>query len=122
MDATKNFSPEEFECKCCGKEVMDQGFIERLQKAREIARVPFKINSGYRCVKYNKKIGSSITSSHIIGHAVDIRAVFPSRRFSIINGLLKSGFMRIGIGENFVHVDDDRAKPWGVIWAYPKKE
>ena len=31
------------------------------------------INSGYRCVELNKRLGGSNTSQHIFGQAVDIR-------------------------------------------------
>jgi hypothetical protein len=53
----QHFNIEEFACHCCGKIAMDEAFLARLEKAREIAGVPFKITSGYRCPKHNAVVG-----------------------------------------------------------------
>lgn len=43
-----------------------------LDKAREHFKKPIHINSGYRCLELNNKIGGSKTSSHLKGEAADI--------------------------------------------------
>ncbi len=115
------FSTGEFACPCCRGNKASFALIERLDIARSIARVPFSINSGYRCPTHNKQVGGKPTSSHLKGLAADIRAVHASERFAIVRGLLAAGFTRIGIGKDFVHVDIDTDKPQNLIWTYYDK-
>ena len=114
----RHFIYSEFRCKCCGENLMKHETILRLDAAREYAGVPFKINSGYRCFDHNQEVGGSETSSHRWGHAVDIAAPTAYDRFQIVQGLIKAGFNRIGIGSTFVHADDDPEKPNFVMWTY----
>ena len=100
----KYFKRSEFKCKCCEVELMDDAFLLKLDKAREISGVPYNINSGYRCVKHNLEIGST-SNNHTSGKAVDIKATTGQERLHILSGLIKSGFKRIGIAKNFIHVD-----------------
>lgn len=118
MQITKNFSDYEFACPCCGRFKMDKDFIEQLQKARDSAQIPFVITSGYRCENYNRKVKGSSNSSHLVGRAVDIEASSSLTRFLVVYGLTMAGFKRIGIGKNFVHVDNDPEKPFETMWLY----
>ena len=74
----KHFELSEFDCPC-GKctASMDGEFLDALDEARELAGVPFSINSGYRCIEHNKSVGGSKTSSHMLGVAA-ISAATPS--------------------------------------------
>lgn len=113
------FKDSEFACKCgCKEAKMDEDFVKRLDKAREFAGIPFKINSGYRCAKHNKAVKGSPTSSHLAGLAVDISATTSASKFAIVNALLDVGFTRIGVGNSFVHVDADTSKVQNVLWTY----
>jgi len=114
----KHFDRTEFECPCCGKCVMNEIFVGRIDAARSIADIPFRVNSGYRCAAHNEAVGGVGNSSHIAGHAVDIRCGSSMVRFKILSALIACGFRRIGIGENFIHVDDDTSKLEDVIWTY----
>jgi uncharacterized protein YcbK (DUF882 family) len=125
MDWSKinHFKPNEFFCKCCGKQAMNEKFILALDKARTIAEgldknVKFVITSGYRCLKHNRNVGSKDTSSHVIGLAVDIRTTTSRERFIILQALLLAGFTRIGIAKTFIHVDLDAGKAQSVCWDY----
>jgi len=118
MQLTRNFSDDEFRCPCCGKEEMSPAFVERLQIARDIADIPFRINSGWRCENRNSDVGGVVDSSHMAGHAVDIRASDSHTRFVIDGALRMVGFRRIGVRKTFIHVDDDVSKPQGVMWLY----
>ena len=51
--------------------LMDATFLAMLDSAREIAGIPFKINSAYRSESHNRKVGGKSTSSHLVGKAVD---------------------------------------------------
>jgi len=102
---------------------MDKDFLSMLDNARDIAKTPFKITSGYRTKEHNiaiyKKLGKNpIESSHLKGLACDIACSDSRARFLIINALLEAGFTRIGIANNFIHVDSDCEKSQNVIWTY----
>jgi len=109
----------EFDCKCCGENKMTLGTFHKFLAAREIAKVPFIINSGYRCEKRNAETpGSKPTSSHPKGLAADIRCLDSWNRWKIIFALKDAGFLRIGIRKDFIHADIDEEKQPGVLWLY----
>jgi len=115
-----NFKQKEFACKCgCGAAAMHPSFILRLQEAREISIYPYSITSGFRCRQHNLDEGAKETSSHTRGCASDIAAKESYKRFRIVSGLLLAGFKRIGIGKDFIHVDEDPEKPEEMLWLYP---
>lgn len=100
----------------CGN--MDNNFLHKLDNARNIAGLPFIINSAYRSPEHNAKIGGSPNSSHLKGLAVDIKCTDSRTRFIIVDALIKAGFNRIGIADSFIHVDLDLDKSNKVIWTY----
>ncbi len=100
---------------------MDLEFMHMLDRARSIAGVPFHINSGYRSKAHNAKVGGVANSPHLGGFAADIRCTGSRHRWQIISALLAVGFNRIGVGQTFVHVDNDPSKDEDVIWTYPNK-
>ena len=99
---------------------MSHEFMLMLVKARDIAKIPFKITSGYRTKKHNKKVGGVENSSHtkIPCEACDIYVADSAARHKILNAVIKAGFNRIGIGKNFVHIDIDSDKTTNLIWTY----
>jgi len=112
---TKHFSNWEFECSCgCEFDQVQIEFIERLQKVRENFG-PLTINSGCRCERHNRKVGGSPDSSHLRGLAADIHCANSLSRFHLLRSLMHAGFQRIGIGQEFIHVDMDRAKPQSLL-------
>lgn len=116
----KYFKDEEFKeaMPPCSLSQMDEVFMKRLDDAREYAGIPFIINSAFRAVEYEKSKGRSGTSQHTKGLAVDIRCVTNAQRFRIVASLLVAGFHRIGIGTNFIHVDDGYPDCEPIIWTY----
>lgn len=75
---TKNFKMEEFRCNCKGKYCtgypvkLDSQLLKNLQKVRTKFG-PTTITSGMRCKQYNNSLaGSSSTSKHMKGKALDI--------------------------------------------------
>ncbi|NIV12142.1 MAG: peptidase M15 [Aliifodinibius sp.] len=112
------FKDEEFKCPCCGKFVISSSLKFKLNHARHIANIPFIITSGYRCLAHNEAIGKSPTSSHLKGHAVDVSVKSSRDRYKILEGAIHAGFNRIGIGKDFIHLDDDLDKDPKVCWDY----
>ncbi len=100
----KYFKLEEFKCHCCGKSNMDAIFLAQIDNARDYAGVPFHINSGYRCEKHNKEVGST-SKNHTSGKAADISCTTGPHRLKIVMGLIRAGFRRIGIRKDFIHAD-----------------
>jgi uncharacterized protein YcbK (DUF882 family) len=100
---------------------MQPEFLKKLDAARGIANVPFKINSGFRTVAKNKLEGGKIDSPHLTGWAADIDLpnTGGSRlRLVIVRALIQAGFNRLGIANGFIHVDCDPTKDKDVIWLY----
>lgn len=120
MKAYQNFNLSEFDSPDepgSGRNMKEE-FMDKLQLARNIADIPFKINSGYRTITRNKKVGGVANSPHLGGWAADISATTSSERFKIVEAAIRAGFNRIGIASNFVHLDCDPNKPKDVIWTY----
>lgn len=122
MKNTAHFKSSEFECPCCGLELMSQSTVNKLEFARLKAGIPFCINSGTRCETHNREIDGATYSPHVpwlgVSYAADIAVSTSADRFKIIDSLLAAGFGRVGIGVNFVHADDDPTKASNVIWLY----
>lgn len=112
------FLEKELACPCCGKNNIQKSFLDRLNRARKIAGIPFCLNSACRCAEHNQLVGGSVASSHVDGIAADIRVVNSTTRFVILTALLRAGFLRIGVGKTFIHADSDRNKTPGVCWVY----
>lgn len=105
------FICKEFECKCgCGLNNISEDFVSRLSKAREIAGIPFIINSACRCETHNKNIGGVVNSSHLKGLAVDIKALTSIDKYKIVSALMSVGFKRILLYKTFIHCDMDYSK------------
>lgn len=97
---------------------MDAEFLGLLDKVREEAGIPLVLNCAYRSREHDIAKGRSGNSAHTKGKAVDIRCSQGSTCFRIVSAALKCGITRIGIGNGFVHLDNDKALPQGVIFNY----
>ena len=115
----KYFTLDEFDCPSLpnsGKN-MDSSFLAKLEEAREIAGIPFKITSGYRTKEHNAEVGGVPNSSHLIGVAADIAVSGGADRYIILSALIKAGFKRIGVAKTFIHCDTDSNKS-NSVWTY----
>lgn len=104
-------------------ENMDARFLSMLGEARELAGLPFVITSGYRTKKHHEaiyeKLGKKPTrSAHLTGNAADIKVSSSGDRFTILKSLILAGFKRIGIADNFIHVDNSNFHTQNLIWKY----
>jgi len=115
----KYFSADEFTCngvECY--DLMSDDLLIKLDLAREIAGIPFNINSSWRDKATNEREGGKPNSAHLRGNAVDISCANSSNRFTIIDACITAGFTRIGIAKTFIHVDVDEDLPNCVTWLY----
>ena len=108
------FSDHELKCECCGRLIIDDIFLFRLNWARHIADFPFIINSGYRCPTHNAEVDSTSTN-HINGKAVDILCTDHNQRYKIIAALISAGILGIGINISYIHGDTNRT--YGATWT-----
>lgn len=120
MITSKYFSESEFK-RCtpsCSLQDMQQATMSKFDTAREIAGIPFVINSSFRSIEWEKKKGRAGTSAHTLGRAIDIRCNSDRNRFLIVDALVKAGFKRIGIAKTFIHADDSPGHSQQIIWLY----
>lgn len=105
-----NFTPKEIACKGDGLIIVDCPSMDALQTLRNVIGKPLIINSGYRSIEYNRKVGGAPNSQHLKGKAFDIRITPQVSREDIKNHAKAAGFKGIGDYDSFVHVDT-REKP-----------
>lgn len=96
---------------------VSQELLTKLDEARELAGIPFIINSAFRSPEHPESIKNP-TSSHIKGLAVDIKATDSRTRAKILISLISVGFDRIGIAKTFIHCDIEKEKANEVVWLY----
>lgn len=107
-----NFLLSEFACHE-GQEVkLDPDLVRKLQALRDKLGRPIIINSGYRTPEYNKKVGGSPNSQHMLGKAADIRVpgMTPEQ---VAKAAEAVGFNGIGLYNTFTHVD---VRGWRARW------
>ena len=115
MRLTKNFKLSEFDCKD-GSEMPSQllpnvvELAESLQQLRNVLNTPIKINSAYRSLEHNSKIGGTNSSQHLFAKAADIvvKGKTPAQVATMIKLLILQGKMKqggIGVYDTFTHYD-----------------
>ena len=128
MKLTDNFWLNEFDCKD-GNQVPDALIdnvcllAEQLQVVRDIVKEPIFINSAYRHTEYNKAIGGSKYSQHLLAKAADITvgSMTPHELWLLLKTLMENGsIINGGLGKynSFNHYDirDNVAR-----WDFTKK-
>jgi uncharacterized protein YcbK (DUF882 family) len=74
MKVSKNFSREEFSCKCgCGFDAVDVELLNTLQQVRDYFGEAVTITSANRCKVHNAKVSGARQSKHVKGIAADIK-------------------------------------------------
>lgn len=93
-----------------------------LDKARDIAGVPFKLTSGLRSPSQNALVGGVNGSEHTLGTGCDILADTSEKRFKILSGAIQAGFTRIGVYNNHLHLGCGQLPtfPQNVVWVIDK--
>lgn len=123
MITAKYFAEREFQ-KCsppCSLQDMDATFMSTLDAIRSVAGIPLVLNSAYRSVAHEKKMGRSGSSSHCKGIAVDIKCTTYANRWKIVTAAKSCGIRRMGIAPTYIHLDMDKDKTQDVIWIYDRQ-
>lgn len=120
-DRYYNFTEDEFRCKdnlfgksgpeFCNRQLHPAGInplvLEGIQFIREYFKQPIIITSPYRCLGYNRSLGSGDSSQHPKGTAVDIQVA--NTRCEEVMGVVEDYFLFTGRGlypdDNFCHLD-----------------
>lgn len=118
FDNAPHFSEREFSRIGCSKSDCYPASLRRLERLRELVGEPLVLTSAYRSVTHERSHGRDGKSAHTLGRAFDISCPSNSLRFKIVSAALQVGFNRIGIGSNFVHVDDSSSHTANRIWTY----
>ncbi|MBO5208472.1 MAG: glycoside hydrolase family protein [Lachnospiraceae bacterium] len=109
----KNFQVKEFRCKDGSDKILvDVDFVkDKLQKIRDHFGAPVTINSAYRTVTYNKKVGGASKSYHMAGQAFDIvvKGKTPAEVARYAQQIGVTGIIQYN---SFVHVDSRNTKYW----------
>ena len=122
MKLTKHFSLKEFACND-GTPVPEQyldnvsDLAANLQTIRDFFNAPVAVNSGYRTLPYNTKIGGAKNSLHLKAMAADItvEGFSASQVHAAIEGLIRVGVLRnggLGRYRTFCHYDIGKARRW----------
>ena len=115
MKMTDHFDSKEFDCQCgCGTGEISTELVNKLEKVRVAYGKGLRVNSGIRCLTHNRSVGSSDTSSHILGLAADMSCTDMESRMKLVT-LFAKYFKRMGIHKDFIHVDVDYDKPGGIF-------
>lgn len=120
MIKSRHFTEEEFN-KCnptCSMQEMKQSTIDKADLVRDLIGQPLFINCAYRSSEHDKRKGRSGTGAHTTGNAIDFRCSNSRDRFKIVQACIDAGFSRIGVAENFIHVDDSFNHDQYVLWTY----
>lgn len=102
---------------------MNKDFMYKLECIRGQTPIPMSINSGWRSVAHNAKVGKAVRSAHTKGRAADIstRGWQPWQRKEFVRVARQYGMQGFGISKTFIHIDDYTTKD-GVrrpqVWLY----
>lgn len=106
-------------------DAVDPILVTQLERMRAAAGVPISIRSGCRCENHNREEGGKDDSAHLtiperkeFCQAADLVAGAGAERFRLLGAAYEAGFVRMGIGRDFLHVDVDPDKPQRVVWLY----
>jgi zinc D-Ala-D-Ala carboxypeptidase len=125
---SEHFSDAELRCKCgCGRNLMREGFMRKLESLRVYLGFPMSVSSAYRCPTHNSSVSSTgLDGPHTTGRAIDI-AVHGSAALKIIGRAKEFGFSGVGVsqkgthGSRFIHLDDldsTSRRPRPHVWSY----
>ena len=127
----QDFTPQEMACKGNSAVLLETESMDTLQRLRHWLDAPMRINSAYRSVEYNRKIGGSPNSQHLHGKAFDVSMIKPAPHDmeKFIELAKAAGFKGIGRYYDaqtkqpiFVHLDTGTPRNWIKFLEAPNVE
>lgn len=106
-----SFQPSEIACRHCGELLVDEAFMDTLQRQRDEAGAPIVLTSAYRCPVWNAMVGGAPLSLHKLGKAGD-QALRGRAITTVETQARRSGFAGFGRYKTFLHADIGRARSW----------
>lgn len=111
IQLSTHFWSKEFSCPCddCKQTLIDKILVSQLEAMRTILGSKLRITSGYRCQDYQDQLAlrgyeTSKNSQHLLGKAADVtNGVSPGHELE--DAARRAGFLAVGVGSNWVHVD-----------------
>ena len=109
---SEHFDSNEMKCKCgCGKTVVKQSLIDRLEKLYDVMNASkIIIHSGYRCPTHSVAVGGYSNDAHTLGFAADCTVYDQNEKPYSVETVAyyaaKIGFGGIGMmNGNSIHLD-----------------
>jgi len=106
------FKPNEIACRGTGKILINEDALAALDNFRSRIGHSISLSSAYRSPYHNSKIGGAPRSSHLKGHAFDVRIQGQDKE--VIRQVAEQcGFKGFGMNyQTFVHIDMGRRRQW----------
>jgi zinc D-Ala-D-Ala carboxypeptidase len=106
------FQPPEVACKGTGQILINEDALGALDNLRTHLGHSISLSSAYRSPYHNAKVGGAPRSSHLEGHAFDVR--LQGRDKEVIRQVAeKVGFKGFGMRyQTFIHIDMGRRRSW----------
>lgn len=122
---SQHFNSSEFDCPCtnCKHTLIDLTMIEQLEKMRDLLGTKLVVTSGFRCPEYQQELKlkgyetAAGVSQHELGRAADVTNGV-ALGLELEEAASKAGFLAIGRGKHWVHVDMRTGKERR--WSYAK--
>jgi len=106
-----SFAPQEIACRHCGELLLDEAFMDTLQRQRDETS-PIVITSAYRCPIWNAMVGGAPLSMHKLGKAGD-QALCGRVLAHVEAQARRAGFAGFGRYKTFLHADIGPSRQWG---------
>ena len=106
------FQPPEVACKGTGQILINEDALTALDNLRTRLGHSISLSSAYRSPYHNAKVVGAPRSSHLEGHAFDVR--LQGRDKEVIRQVAeKVGFKGFGMRyQTFIHIDMGRRRSW----------
>lgn len=110
---TDHFTVQELACRCgCGQHAFGTGFLEALERLRQVYGRPLVPISCCRCEAHNRAEGGHKKSLHMIGNlfhqtdtlAIDVKRPHGADLHRLIRLATAAGWS-VGVHKTFVHLD-----------------
>jgi zinc D-Ala-D-Ala carboxypeptidase len=109
----KYFTPQEVASKGDGSIQIHVETLDKADKLREMAGHALVINSWYRDLEHNRKVGGGSKSEHLNGRALDISLHNVKNPKHLYELAKLAGFTGFGFYDTFMHVDTGKPRFWG---------